>query len=157
MVDQAEVTGLGGPQGLAPVCARLQAIERIKGTLKSADDPASGATPAPAQQTNTQLENLQAEMNACQSVLLEARTLGDEIRSTRENVLKFRLLGRGPDIWSVALASVQQANSLPGVVRAFLDDRLQVKRLQSQKWILLGGCRRSPSRWACGGVAGGGG
>ncbi len=120
------------------VDARLQAIGKIKGTLKPADDSAPGAGPAPAQPTNRRLDDLQAEMTACRSVLLEARTLGDEIRTARENVLKYRLLGRGPDIWSVALTSVQQANSVPGAVQAFVDDRLQVKRLQSDNWILLG-------------------
>ncbi len=120
------------------VDARLQAIEKLKGKPRPADAGAPGVSPAPAPQTTRQLDDLQAELKACQTVLLEARTLGEQIRAARDNVLKLRLLGRGPDIWSVALASVQQADSLPAAVQLFVDDRLQVKRLPADSWMLLG-------------------
>jgi len=120
------------------VDARLEAIEGIKSAVKPADDTGPGVTPAPAQQANQRLVDLEAEMAACKTLLLEARTLGDDIRSARDNVLKLRLLGRGPDIWNVSLANLQQANTLPGAVHAFLQNRLQVKRLRTNSWILLG-------------------
>jgi len=120
------------------VDARQKTIDEIKGAVKPAGDSAPGGTPAPAQQTDKRLADLVAEMAACQTLLLEARTLGEDIRAARDEVLKFRLLGRGPDIWNVALVNLQQANTLPGEVHAFMLDRLQVKRLNTNRWILLG-------------------
>jgi potassium-dependent mechanosensitive channel len=120
------------------VDARLEAIGEIEGALKPADNTVSGVTPAPAVQTNQRLDELEAEKAACQSLLLEARTLGDDIRAARENVLKFRLLMRGPDIWNVALANLHQIGSLPGAMQAFLQDRLQVRNLPVTSWIILG-------------------
>ena len=117
--------------------ARLQAIDELKDMLKPADAAAPDATSAPAQQIKQRLADVEAEMAACQSLLLEARTLGDDIRSARDNVLKVRLLGRGPDIWSVTLANLQQAGTLPGAVQAFLLDRLQVKELRTNSLIIL--------------------
>ena len=120
------------------VDARQKAIDEIKGAVKPADDTAPGATAAPVLQADKRLADLEAEMNACQTLLVEAQTLGDDIRAARDEVLKFRLLGRGPDIWNVALVNLQQANTLPGEVHAFMLDRLQVKRLNTNRWILLG-------------------
>jgi hypothetical protein len=91
---------------------------------------------APAQQVKPRLAELEAEMAACQSLLMEARTLGDDIRAARDNVLKTRLLGRGPIIWSVTLVNLQQAGTLPGAVQAFFLDRLQVKNLRISNWML---------------------
>ena len=76
-------------------------------------------------------------MAECQTLLLEARTLGDDIRSAQQNVLKFRLLGRGPDLWTVAITNLRQANTLPAAVQAFLLDRMQIKHLRSISWTLL--------------------
>ena len=120
------------------VDARQKAIDQIKAAVKPADDSAPGVTAAPALHSDKRSADLEAEMTACQTLLVEARTLGDDIRAARDEVLKFRLLGRGPDIWSVALVSLQQANTLPGEVQAFLLDHLQVKRLHTNRWILLG-------------------
>jgi len=108
--------------------ARLEAINHLKVTLKS---------PAFSQPTGKQLDELQAEMAECQTLLLEARTLGDDILSAQQNVLKFRLLGRGPDLWTVAISNLQQANTLPAAVQAFLLDRMQIKHLRSDSWTLL--------------------
>lgn len=117
--------------------ARLQAINLLKVTLKSPDDALPGEATAPSQLTGKKLDELQSEMAECQTLLLEARTLGDDIRSAQQKVLKFRLLGRGPDLWTVAITNLQQANTLPAAVQAFLLDRMQINRLRSNSWALL--------------------
>ena len=53
------------------VDARLEAINGIKGALKPADNIASAVTLAPALQTDQRLADLEAEMTACQSLLLQ--------------------------------------------------------------------------------------
>ncbi|MCG6900771.1 MAG: hypothetical protein LJE75_12335, partial [Gammaproteobacteria bacterium] len=111
---------------------RQEEINSFKGPLNSPDDTALAAP-----QTRKRLDELETEMADCQTLLLKARTLGDEILSARQNVLKFRLLGRGPDLWSVGLANLRQANTLPAAVQAFLQDRVRVNRLQVNGWILL--------------------
>jgi potassium efflux system protein len=111
---------------------RQEEINSFKGPLNSPDDTAPAAP-----QTRKRLDELETEMADCQTLLLKARTLGDEILSARQNVLKFRLLGRGPDLWSVGLANLRQANNLPAAVQAFLQDRVRVNRLQVNGWILL--------------------
>ena len=116
----------GGNDWLKPA---REALNVARQTLQSFD---------PAQQIKQRLADVEAEMAACQSLLLEARTLGDDIRSARDNVLKVRLLGRGPDIWNVTLVNLQQAGTLPGTVQAFLLDRLQVKQLRTNSLIILG-------------------
>ncbi|MGD8842704.1 MAG: mechanosensitive ion channel [Gammaproteobacteria bacterium] len=118
------------------VSARQQAIANLKGTPSPAA-AASGGTPAVSRDTRRRLDELGAQLTACQNVLLEARSLGDQIRSAREQVLKLSLLARGADIWSVAVVNVQAVGSLPGAVRQVLLDRVRVTRLSASGWGLV--------------------
>ncbi len=118
--------------------ARLAEINTIKDAVKGADNAAAGsATAAPDAATRKQLGELDSQLAACSSMLLDARTLGDEIRTAQQAVLKYRLLGRGPDIWDVTLANLQQANTLPATVRAFFLERMQLIHLRRNGWLAL--------------------
>jgi potassium efflux system protein len=117
--------------------ARLEAINTIKDTIKVADDAAAGTPAAPAAGTQKQLDELDAQLTACSTLLLDARTLGDEIRTAQQAVLKYQLLGRGPDIWSVVLDNLHQANTLPATVHAFFLDRMRLIHLSRHGWLAL--------------------
>jgi len=117
--------------------ARAQEIGTLKGALKPPDEGAPGESPAPEPEIRKRLNELEAQQTACSTLLLDARTLGDEIRSAQQEVLKFRLLGRGPDLWSVVLANLQQANTLPPAIQAFFLDRMELNHLHRNGWSLL--------------------
>jgi potassium efflux system protein len=117
--------------------ARLEAISTIKSASKVADDAAAGSPAVPAAGTQKQLDELDAQLTACSTLLLDARTLGDEIRTTQQAVLKYQLLGRGPDIWSVVLANLQQVNILPANIQAFFLERIQLIHLGHNGWLAL--------------------
>jgi len=117
--------------------ARLEAINTIKDAVKAADDAAAGGPAAPAAGTQKQLDELDAQLTACSTLLLDARTLGDEIRTAQQAVLKYRLLGRGPDIWSVALDNLRQANTLPATLQAFFLERMRLIHLSRHGWLAL--------------------
>jgi small-conductance mechanosensitive channel len=117
--------------------ARAEEIDRLKDTLKLPSETAAGDVTTPEPQIRKRLNELEAEMSACQTLLLDARTLGDGIRSAQQELLKFRLLGRGPNLWAVILANLQQANTLPAAVQAFLLERMELNHLQRDGWILL--------------------
>jgi small-conductance mechanosensitive channel len=118
--------------------ARAEDINTIKAAVDVADEAAAGSAAAPDKQTQKRLDELDAEMAACSTLLLDARTLGDEIRTAQQAVLKYRLLGRGANIWNVTLANLQQASDLPATLQAFFLERMQLNHLHRNGWILLG-------------------
>ncbi|HYQ72835.1 MAG TPA: mechanosensitive ion channel domain-containing protein [Gammaproteobacteria bacterium] len=118
--------------------ARVEEINSIKETVKAAGEVVTGtATPGPDAATQKRLDELDAQLTACSTLLQDARTLGEEIRTAQQSVLKYRLLGRGPDIWDVTLANLQQAGSLPATLQAFFLDRLQLIHLRRNGWAAL--------------------
>jgi small-conductance mechanosensitive channel len=117
--------------------ARVEEINTIKEAVGLADEAASGSAAAPDTQTQKRLEELDAQLAACSTLLLDARTLGDDIRTAQQAVLKHRLLARGPDIWDVTLANLQQAGSVPATIQAFFLDRMQLVHLRGKGWIAL--------------------
>jgi potassium efflux system protein len=117
--------------------AREEEIESIKGALKLPDGAAAVESAVPDPQTRKRLDQLDAQMAACSSLLLDARMLGDEIRTAQQDVLKFQLLGRGPNIWQVVLENLHQANTLPAVVEGFFLDRMQLIHLRRNGWLAL--------------------
>jgi potassium efflux system protein len=120
------------------VDARVEEIDRLKGTPLPADDAAAGEAPAAVPpETRKRLDELEAQKAACRSLLLDARTIGDKIRSAQQKVLKYRLLGRGPDLWTVVLANLHQANTLPAAMQAFLLERMELNHLRGNGWITL--------------------
>ena len=119
------------------VDARLEEIERLKDTLKLPDNAAAGDDSAPDPETQKRLDELEAQLATCRALQLDARTLGDEIRSAQQEVMKFLLLGRGPHIWSVVLANLHQANTLPATVEAFFLERMQLNHLRLHGGVLL--------------------
>jgi small-conductance mechanosensitive channel len=119
------------------VDTRLEQINTIRNALKLADDAADGSNAAPDAATQQQLNALDAQLKDCSALLLDARTLGDEIFTARQAVLKYRLLGRGPDIWDAALANLQQADTLPATLNDFMLDRMQLIHLRGNGWSAL--------------------
>jgi small-conductance mechanosensitive channel len=117
--------------------ARVEEIDLLKQTAKVADDAAGGSTLVADTQAQERLAELEAQLAVCSTLLLDARNLGDEIRTAQQTVLKYRLLARGPDIWDVTLANLQQAGSLPGTLQAYFLDRLQLIHLRRNGWIAL--------------------
>ncbi len=65
------------------VDARLEAIRDRRRTQAPRMMPLPGDTPAPGADRPSGWTNCEAEMAACQTLLLEARTLGDDIRSAQ--------------------------------------------------------------------------
>jgi potassium efflux system protein len=120
--------------------ARLEAIKTIKDAIKVADAAVAGSTAASAAGTQKQLDELDAQLTACSNLLLDARTLGDEIRTAQQAVLKYQLLGRGPNIWNVMLANLQQVNTLPATGQAFFLERMQLIHLSRNGWLALVTC-----------------
>jgi potassium efflux system protein len=116
---------------------RVEEINTIKEAVGVADDAASGTAAAPDMQTQKRLEELDAQLAACSTLLLDARTLGDDIRAAQQAVLKYRLLARGPNIWNVTLANLQQADTVPATIQAFFLERMQLDHLRSNGWIVL--------------------
>jgi small-conductance mechanosensitive channel len=116
---------------------RGEEIDRLKATLKPTDNAAAGEVPAPTPETRKRIEALNAEVASCRSVLLDARSVGDKLRKAQQKVLKIRLLGRGPNLWSVILVNVQQASGLPAAAEAFVLERLELIHLQRNGWIAL--------------------
>ncbi len=116
--------------------ARLEEINRIKGSLKL-PDAAAGDAPAPDPETQQRLDELDSQMAACRNLLLDARQLGDEIRTAQQAVLKVELLDRGPNIWNVVLENLRQVNTLPAVVEAFFLERMQLIHLSRNGWLAL--------------------
>jgi small-conductance mechanosensitive channel len=117
--------------------ARVDEINTLKQTVGVAGDAASGSAAAPDTQTQKRLEELDAQLAACNSLLLDARLLGDDIREAQQAVLKEELLGRGPHIWDVVVENLHQANTVPAVVEAFFLDRMQLVHLRLDGWLLL--------------------
>jgi potassium efflux system protein len=117
--------------------ARQEEIDTLKGALALPDDAAAGKAAAADPQTRKRLEELDARMAACSALLLDARTLGDEIRSAQQAVLKFHLLGRGPHIWRVILDNLHQATTLPATLQTFFLERMQLVHLRRNGWLAL--------------------
>jgi len=117
--------------------AREEDINTIKGALKLPEDAVAGETAVPDPATRKRLDELDARKAACSALLLDARTLGDEIRSAQQTVLKIHLLGRGPPIWSVVLDNLRQANTLPATLQAFFLERMQLVHLRLDGWLTL--------------------
>ena len=69
-------------------------------------------------QTGDVLEPRQAVRTAIRQFQAVREALGDEIRTAQQAVLKYRLLGRGANIWNVTLANLQQASDLPATLQA---------------------------------------
>jgi small-conductance mechanosensitive channel len=119
------------------VDARLEEIDRLKATLNLPDDTTSGDVPVTDPDVQKRLDELDVQLKACRTLLLDALTIGDEIRSAQQEVLKSQLLGRGPDVWTVVLANLHQVNTLPATVEAFFLERMQLNHLHFSGWILL--------------------
>jgi small-conductance mechanosensitive channel len=118
--------------------ARVEEIDTIKEAVGVADEAApTGSAAAADKQTQNRLEELDAQLAACSTLLLDARTLADDIRTAQQAVLKYRLLARGPDIWDVTLANLQQAGTVPATIQGFFLDRMQLVHLRSDGWIAL--------------------
>jgi small-conductance mechanosensitive channel len=118
--------------------ARQEQVNTIKGALQLGDVAAvAGSTTSPDTEAQQRLEELEAQLEACSTLLLDARTLGDEIRTAQQSVLKYRLLGRGPDIWDVVLANLYQVNTLPDTARVFFLDHMQLIYLHRDGWVTL--------------------
>jgi small-conductance mechanosensitive channel len=118
--------------------ARTAEISTIKEAVGVTDEAAAGSASAPDTQTQKRLDALDAQLAACSTLLLDARTLGDEIRAAQQAVLKHRLLARGANIWSIMLANLQQASALPATLQAFFLERMQLIHLHRNGWIALG-------------------
>ncbi len=117
--------------------ARQEEINTIEGALKLPGDAAAGGTAAPDPQVRKRLDELKARMAACSSLLLDARSLADEVRSAQQAVLKYHLLGRGPHVWSVVLANLREANTLPATLQTFFLERMQLVHLSLDGWAVL--------------------
>ena len=117
--------------------ARVEEINTLKQAVGVAGDAASGSATAADTQTQKRLEELDSQLAVCSTLLMDARELGDDIRAAQQTVLKYRLLARGPHIWDVTLANLQQANTVPATIQAFFLDRMQLVHLRSNGWIAL--------------------
>jgi small-conductance mechanosensitive channel len=117
--------------------ARVEEIKTIKEAVGVTDDAASGSAAEPDTQTQKRLKELDTQLAACSSLLLDARTLGDDIRAAQQAVLKYQLLARGPDIWNVTLVNLQQAGTVPATIQAFFLDRMQLVHLRRTGLLAL--------------------
>jgi len=116
---------------------RLDESNTLNGALKTPGDAAAGKAATADPQPHKRLQDLEAQMDACRTVLLDARALADEIRTAQQAVLKLHLLGRGPDIWNIVLDNLHQANTLPATLQAFFLERMQLIHLRRSGWLAL--------------------
>jgi potassium efflux system protein len=120
---------------------RNESIERLK---KNLDLPGEGGAAAPAadsgssQELRNRLAAEEEQLAVCRTLLVDSRSLADRLHALQNDILKTYLLSRGPNLWDVSIANLQQANTLYPLVRSFLLERLQLNRMQRQHWLVTG-------------------
>jgi len=116
-------------------------IEQLKNTLDSVsgtDTAADTDSSASGKELRKRITEQEARLGKCSALLVDARAGIDQIRALQAEALKSRLLNRGPHILDVSIANLQQADSLYPLLRSFLLERLQLKRMENIQWLMLG-------------------
>ena len=121
--------------------ARTENIERLNKTLEGmgeVDAIASPETRAGGKDAQNRLAEQETKLASCRTLLIDARSAGDQVRALQAEILKTYLLNRGPHLVDVSLDNLQQAGDLYPLIDSFLLERLQLNRMQAGQWLVLG-------------------
>jgi potassium efflux system protein len=115
-------------------------VERLKKNLDilvDADAPVPADTGNSSQEARSQLAEHEARLALCRGLLVDARSVSDQLRALQAEAMKSYLLNRGPNLWDVSVTNLQQADSLYPLLKTFLLERLQLNRMQRSQWLIM--------------------
>jgi potassium efflux system protein len=118
----------------AEVVERLKTLDAAGGSVETA---ASSDSNASTREIHTRISEQEAQLAQCRALLVDARTVTDQIRDLQAEILRTYLLSKGPNLLEVSFANLEQADSMYPLVKSFMLERLQLNKLRNSQWVVL--------------------